>query len=790
MAIRNVSRFLKRILGGVERPSGRSDLEEFVSFSERSDVTLSENQEPEGNVTQTIPPVTTKAEDATDGSAITGASNIPAAECPEEIQVEQSARQVMKTGHGDSSQDANDGEVQGSTLDISIAEFIRSQVASTRLINCSRADYLISTTVRTALSDRDTVERECLKLGNFGKRTLNELNALLDTAVAETRFAQDFEIEAPRDVSAFEIICRLFDNITLRELCSVRPISVRLTNGIAGFSHQDNSLGILFRDWSSVRQDLRRQKNMGSKSVDELQELCLDFIEECLSLNGIPDTESRKIARSILKQEKLAKELSDIAVTALSDATPVSAGVLVEEDVQRPEVFAERLLALLDERSRDVVRRRFGFMDSGAETLELIAQTYGVTRERIRQLESKALRKLQIVGKSLPLRAALLDYGNDLWSTLAGAKGFVSQIDTASASQTPASFKLLLSVCEWQLENWLDEHARKWGGGWVPNDVDVDALDVVRWKITDAIEGKPLPRPIPSDIAELDAQTLGMVIDLQLGLQREGYYILPQGVGQRTARRAARLHGSFKTAIAPHTSDELASALSKTSRKEGVSNRYAAMLATRYPHLFIEADDDEWFAVGTPAAFNPIAPEIEALTGNNTEGADTGGVTMASFLTEILARTGPLRLTDLQAEALKTLPADRSPASIGPSLLMHREIFDRVLPGVYALRGAVPLGRDLLESSPSYLLNSEQARLFAMGRRAGEPWGAYTLWTREAEYALCSWAQQNAEPALLDSLLAVASFDLWPVDDATRAEWKTFAVQKSRTYQLPGSSRT
>ena len=784
MAIKNVARFLKRFLGGVERPSDRSALEDFGSSSERSDVTLAESQEPEWPVTQTIPPVNAKSEHATYGSAIAGASSSLASVCTEENQVEQSGLQNIKTDHGASSQDASYDEVQGSTLDISIAEFIRSQVSSTRLINCSRADYLVSTTVRTALSDRDAVERECLKLGNFGKRTLNELNALLDTAVTETSFAQDFKIEAPGDVSAFQIICRLFDNITLKELCSVRPISVRLANGLAGFSHQDNSLGILFRDWSSVRQDLRRQKNMGSKSVDELQELCLNFIEECLSLNGIPDTESRKIAHSILKQEKLAKELSDIAVTALSDATPMSADVLVEDDVQRPEVFAERLLVLLDERSRDVVHRRFGFMDSGAETLEQIAQTYDVTRERIRQLESKALRKLQVVGKSLPLRAALLDYGNDLWSRLAGAKGFVSQIDTTSASQVPASFKLLLSVCEWQLENWLDEHARKWGSGWVPNDVDVDALDAVRWKIADAIEGKPLPRPIPSDIVELNAHTLGMVIDLQLGLQREGYYILPQGVGQRTARRAARLHGSFKTAITPHTSDELASALSKTSRKEGISNRYAAMLATRYPHLFIEADDDEWFAVGTPAAFAPIDPEIEAPAGNKTEDADSGGFTMASFLTEILARTGPLRLTDLQVEALKALPADRSPASIGPSLLMHREIFDRVLPGVYALRGAVPLGCDLLESRPSYLLNSEQARLFAMGRRAGEPWGAYTLWTCEAEYALCSWARQNAEPALLDSLLAVASFDLWPVDDATRAEWKTFAVQKSRNYQL------
>ena len=322
------------------------------------------------------------------------------------------------------------------------------------------------------------------------------------------------------------------------------------------------------------------------------------------------------------------------------------------------------------------------------------------------------------------------------------------------------------------------------GGGWISSDIDVNALDTVRWKIANAIEGKPLPRPIPNNIVGLDAQTLGMVIDLQLGLQREGNYILPQGVGQRTARRASRLHGSFKTTITPHTSDELAGVLSETSRKEGVSNRYAAMLATRYPHLFIEADDDEWFAVGTPASFAPTTPEIEAPASNHTEGAETGGFTIASFLAEMLARTGPLRLTDLLEEALKTLPVDRSPASIGPSLLMYRETFDRVLPGVYALRGAVPLGRDLLDSNPSYLLNSEQARLFAMGRRAGEPWGAYTLWTCEAEYALCRWARQNAEPALLDSLLAVASFDLWPVEENTRNEWKAFALQKSRTYQL------
>ena len=365
MAVENLARFLKRILGGGERPSDRSDMEEFGSLSEQSYVTLAEGEALKWNTTQTIPPATAETEDATDGSTITEAPAAPVSGCTEENKVSKSAPQDMNAGHSGSSQNENDGEVQRCTLDVSLADFIRSQVASTRLINCSRADYLVTTTLRTALFDRNAVERECLKLSNFGQRTLNELNALLDTAAAEPRSTNDVNIKAPGNASAFQIICRLFDSITLGELCAVRPISVRLTNGIAGFPHQDKSLGLLFRDWSSVRQDLGQQKNMGSKSIDELQQqLCVDFIEQCLSLKGISDTESRKIARSLLNQEELAKELSDIVVTTLSEATPVSADVLVEEDVQRPEVFAERLLALLDERSRDIVRRRFGFIDS------------------------------------------------------------------------------------------------------------------------------------------------------------------------------------------------------------------------------------------------------------------------------------------------------------------------------------------------------------------------------------------------------------------------------------------
>lgn len=48
----------------------------------------------------------------------------------------------------------------------------------------------------------------------------------------------------------------------------------------------------------------------------------------------------------------------------------------------------------LSEREQAVLIARYGFEDGVEKTLEEVGQTFGVTRERIRQIESKALRKL------------------------------------------------------------------------------------------------------------------------------------------------------------------------------------------------------------------------------------------------------------------------------------------------------------------------------------------------------------------------------------------------------------
>lgn len=61
-------------------------------------------------------------------------------------------------------------------------------------------------------------------------------------------------------------------------------------------------------------------------------------------------------------------------------------------------------LSELDEREQEVVRMRFGLVDGRARTLEEVGREFGVTRERIRQIESKTLAKLRHPQRSEKLR--------------------------------------------------------------------------------------------------------------------------------------------------------------------------------------------------------------------------------------------------------------------------------------------------------------------------------------------------------------------------------------------------
>ncbi len=71
----------------------------------------------------------------------------------------------------------------------------------------------------------------------------------------------------------------------------------------------------------------------------------------------------------------------------------------------KPKQVSNRLLSVLPERTRDILVKRYGLSDGERSTLEAIGQAYGITRERVRQIENFALntiRKSDIYQKETP----------------------------------------------------------------------------------------------------------------------------------------------------------------------------------------------------------------------------------------------------------------------------------------------------------------------------------------------------------------------------------------------------
>jgi RNA polymerase primary sigma factor len=64
----------------------------------------------------------------------------------------------------------------------------------------------------------------------------------------------------------------------------------------------------------------------------------------------------------------------------------------------------DEVLHTLTEREARVLQLRFGLEDGRSRTLEEVGREFGVTRERIRQIEAKALRKLRHPTRSRKLR--------------------------------------------------------------------------------------------------------------------------------------------------------------------------------------------------------------------------------------------------------------------------------------------------------------------------------------------------------------------------------------------------
>ena len=127
-----------------------------------------------------------------------------------------------------------------------------------------------------------------------------------------------------------------------------------------------------------------------------------------------------EIAKEMDIPVEKVREIQKVSQEPVSLETPIGeeedshlGDFIQDENVQVPAEAAaytllreqlDEVLGTLTERERQVIRLRFGLDDGRARTLEEVGREFHVTRERIRQIEAKALRKLRSPSKSRILR--------------------------------------------------------------------------------------------------------------------------------------------------------------------------------------------------------------------------------------------------------------------------------------------------------------------------------------------------------------------------------------------------
>lgn len=154
--------------------------------------------------------------------------------------------------------------------------------------------------------------------------------------------------------------------------------------------------------------------NIGIDKIKEFMKSGFDIdSKEIIEENNKIETTARLTSEKVREIKKIAMEPVSLE-TPIGEEDDSHLGDFIEDkDAMSPDEYANNqllkdeinsVLEGLTEREEKVLRLRFGLIDGRTRTLEEVGKLFNVTRERIRQIEAKALRKLKHPNRSKRLR--------------------------------------------------------------------------------------------------------------------------------------------------------------------------------------------------------------------------------------------------------------------------------------------------------------------------------------------------------------------------------------------------
>ena len=277
-------------------------------------------------------------------------------------------------------------------------------------------------TLTKDLTINDPVRMYLKEIGQIKLLTMEEELELADRILAGDEEAKNILAEA--NLRLVVSIAKRYVGRGMLFLDLIQEGNIGLMKAVEKF---DVSKGYKFSTYATwwIRQaitraiaDQARTIRVPVHMVETINKLARIQRQLTLELNREPSEE--ELAKKMNVSVEKIRDIYKISQEPVSLETPIGeeddshlGDFIKDERNMSPEEYATHemlkdeisdVLLTLTEREEKVIRLRFGLEDGKSRTLEEVGQMFGVTRERIRQIEAKALRKLRHPSRSRKLK--------------------------------------------------------------------------------------------------------------------------------------------------------------------------------------------------------------------------------------------------------------------------------------------------------------------------------------------------------------------------------------------------
>jgi len=633
-------------------------------------------------------------------------------------------------------------------------------------------------TFRDYLLNRGRFSGALLRIPNIGRTTVDEIHKVaLKLVTQNSEDGQSGERSGEASACIISEVSTAGADIPFFNSLKQVELSVRLRNVLVRAEREyqgEPTVQDYLDENSGFYNFIRARRNLGRKSLREMAN----------AVDGL------------LPGNEMTSPLGSVNITLQAPSIPTShcddqetVGLLPHssEPPLLPAEAITRVLCDLNERETEIIKRRNGLDGGVVETLEQIGFDFGVTRERIRQLEKKAFGRLTVGSRRRRIKQSVDFYSFELWNELGGKGGVLLMEGDDKANRAFSSENYLsIKVAYGAVSKWLDEYAVPADFGWFLNDDVRRECEDLSSTLLQGLTGRSLPLPLSTVLPEGHNKYLATYVIYANKMSEFLGYVFSGTAGVRK-RRTIYLHyvlsRSWPEFISLH---ELVDVYRRQQSTDQCSERDARIVMERAPHLFLHVLENRWSAIG-PNTNNDFDEDVSSdqlyidLNEDDDEPLPESG-SIATTLERLLDDVGPSRFVDLRRAALKLLPEGTSPASFGPILLTNGS-FTRAAPGLYALPHQLD---DVISGKviPEGMLAVDQCRWFVQAFRAGGIYGDFPAWTSQLELELCRWAEdEHIDHMLYESLLAIIRPELWNASVGERDYWSR-AKARTGVYRL------